>query len=909
MDQTDVDYMVNLLEQHVRNGRSIEESVAEILRNPWGAPPRSVIDAAVDIYHHKAQLSMSYGTAESIQEYEIQTGAWYTGPDFDTARYWPHVRNQIEEKIGDAVDQVDKASTQVMASLRPPFTEEFDTRGLVLGYVQSGKTTNFLSVIAKAADVGYRLIIVLTGITESLRSQTQKRIEEQLVSGTTGWHKLTNENADFTGRQETTGENAQTILSNPHSRVLAVSKKNVTVLKKLNDFIIQAGNEVNSQCPILIIDDEADQASISVSKDPDTDPSAINSQIRQLLRHQKTAYIAYTATPFANILVNPNNFEDIYPRDFIHVLPKPEGYFGTEDLFGREPHFGEDTEENTERDMIRLIPDDESDALRPPRKRKGAETVWDPYIPQSLTDAIRWFILATAARRARGQNSHSSMLIHTAMLRDAHTATAELLDPLVKNLKKDFAAGTSLSTWKELWDFEASLVSASEFGNPDQKFEEVAKYLQRVFDELTIAVDHHQSSSRLSYDSEEPLTVIAIGGNTLSRGLTLEGLVCSYFVRNATVYDTLLQMGRWFGFRHGYEDLPRIWLTEELTTWFHELSKVELDLRQDFSRYAREGLTPLEFQARIRVTPGLEVTNRAKQRNIKSATVSFSGQKVQTILFKHKDLDWLSHNIEATRRLVTDLNLRQLPTRENSNGTLVYRRVPTDSILTFLKDYHIHESSSLGALGASSLIKYIENEVASKSIREWSISFYGKRAGGTDNEIPTVDLGLGRPLTLISRSRMATSREDTANIKTLVGSLDRLNDAGLSADQLSRITAKVDGDPRSREQIILDAHATYLGSDVGHLAIYAIDKDSKTSQPSDYKKPDGTSITPINRRKHLEAVEHMIGIGIYFPESIRLDGSVEYVSAIEPDAETLARYHDAEDEVERFRAQANKAGI
>lgn len=905
MNEANVNYMVDQLEQNVRSGRSVEESVAEILRNPWGAPPQEVIDAAVEIFHHKAQLIMSYGTAESIQEYEIKTGAWYTGPDIDTARYWPHVREQIEAKIGDAVEQVDKASTQVVASLRPPFTDSFDTRGLVLGYVQSGKTTNFLSVIAKAADVGYRLIIVLTGITESLRSQTQSRIEEQLVRGTAGWHKLTSENTDFTGHQETTGDNAQTILSNPHTRVLAVSKKNVTVLKKLNRFIIQAGEEVSSQCPILIIDDEADQASISVSKDPDMDPSAINAQIRQLLSHKKTAYIAYTATPFANILVNPNNMEDIYPRDFIHVLPKPKGYFGTEALFGEEPRFGEEDEVANERDMIRLIPKEEADALRPPRKKKGQETLWSPYVPSSLSDAIKWFILATAARRARNQNSHSSMLIHTAMLRDVHTATAELIEPIVIKLKQNLEAGHSWQEWKNLWEFESSAVSADDFGYENQRFEDIADFLPRVFDELTIAVDNYQSTSRLSYDGDSPLTVIAIGGNTLSRGLTLEGLICSYFVRNATVYDTLLQMGRWFGFRHGYEDLPRIWLTEELANWFQELSKVELDLRQDFSRYAKEGLSPLEFQARIRLTPGLEVTNRAKQQNVKAATVSFSGQKVQTILFKHKNKDWLSHNIDATKRLVTDLNLRQLPVLENRNGTVVYRHVPTESVLHFLNDYKIHESSALGALGSRSLIKYIENEAKAKSIREWSISFYGKQVSGKDKSSKTIDLGLLKPLHLISRSQMQNSRQDTANIKTLVGSLDRLNDAGLNSEQIKRVTEMVDGDPRSREQVILEAHATYLGSDVGHLAIYAIDQDSKTTQPSDYKKPNGETIEGIHRRKHLKADDHLIGIGLFFPESIRKDGGVDYVSAIEPDEETMARYADAIEEEERLKAQEN----
>src|SRR5699024_778538 len=503
-------------------------------------------------------------------------------------------------------------------------------------------------VMAKAADVGYRFFIVLTGTTESLRSQTQARIEDQLLNGTPNWYQLTTVDDDFKDSQRTNRTNAASYLAGSDNRVIAVVKKNVAVLRKLNAFIKSAGVHAD-KCPILIIDDEADQASISVSKDPDANPSAINAQIRELLDNKKAAYVAYTATPFANILVNPNTYDDIYPRDFIHVLPKPEGYFGTEAIFGVNSPHGEDFEESDGLNMIRRVEDADAEALRPPTKKRGQEVEWNPYIPDSLKMAVRWFIIATAARRARGTNAHSSMLIHTAMKTDAHEETKRLLEPAIKKLKQDFY--TDQTDWEGQWDEESATVRAEQFGNPVQSFAEIAEYIPLVFEELKLIVDNSRSDERLEYNDENPATVIVIGANTLSRGLTLEGLICSYFVRNATAYDTLLQMGRWFGFRNGYQDLPRIWLTQDLEYWFQELSLVELDLRQDFSRFARENITPLDFIPRIRATPGIEVTNRAKQQHMTKAEVSFSGQRVQTILFNHKDKQWLAENIDAAKRL------------------------------------------------------------------------------------------------------------------------------------------------------------------------------------------------------------------------------------------------------------------
>lgn len=893
-----VEYILGQLERDAAAGLTPDASVRRMNQSPFGKPDDASIGAALDIFRSKTKLIIDLETAETITSRERKSGSWYTGADRTDAVYWPPLKKVIEANIGDAVQQVDEASSQVIASLRPSGESEIDVRGLVLGYVQSGKTTNFLSVIAKAADIGYRFFIVLTGITESLRSQTQSRIESQLIANTPNWYTLTKvdrdfrEDAYFTEKVE--HSNASTLLSNAAGggpKLLAVVKKNVSVLRKLNDFIRSAGVSAQ-QCPILIIDDEADQASINVAKDTDRDPSAINGQLQQLLRNQKTAYVAYTATPFANILVNPNDTGDIYPRDFIHVLPKPKGYFGTEQIFGVETDTGEFTESDGI-DIIREIPDLDAEDLRPPAKKRGAPAEpWDPTIPDSLVEAVRWFILASAARRRRGSTSHSSMLIHTAMTTRAHEATSDLLKPELERLEKEFKENPDV--WETVWARESARVDATEFDNEKHSFAELEPAIRDVFAEVKIIVDNSKSEERLDYATENPSTVIAIGGNTLSRGLTLEGLVCSYFIRNSTTYDTLLQMGRWFGFKNGYQDLQRIWMTDDLVQAFSGLSLVELDLRKDFSRYAREQIDPMDFQARIRLHPGLEVTNRAKQRHMKKASVSFSGRKVQTILFNHKDPQWLKNNIDAARSLAEDLQVRQCPKVEAPNGTVVFRGVSADSILKFLENYKIQEDAQLGANNAQALASYIAMEKETRSINEWSVSFFGRKDSTTGR---TIDLSLGRDLNLITRSQMLNSKPGIANIKTLVGPMDRLNDALLDKEQRRAITEKVKSDPRASEKIYIEAHDKYRGSDVGHLVIYAIDKDSETRQSDNYSGPDGKVLSLKSRRKNLDAVDHVIGIGFFFPESGNPAGSVEYVCAIEPDEDTQARIADAEEDL------------
>ena len=341
---------------------------------------------------------------------------WLSELDRSDWHYWPTLRQYLITNKNwplDSVRSLDDASDRILRQLEAPDTDNFDTRGLVLGYVQSGKTANYTATIAKAADAGFRVFIVLTGIDNGLRKQTNRRLKRELVGGLNlrggsvapppiglRWHEFTTdtEHGDF---QPGNANHAALQGSQP---VLLVVKKNGHVLRRLLQWLDNASEDVLARVPLLMIDDEADQASVDtkgtpaqrLDDDPDLkleDPSVINQLIRGLLmRFRRRAYIAYTATPFANILIPANAThehagDDLYPRDFIIDLPKPRGYFGAEELFGRLDADAGDAEYGL--DVIRHIPDEDVVLLQ-----SGS-------VPASLQCAVQDFLLAGAAKAAR----------------------------------------------------------------------------------------------------------------------------------------------------------------------------------------------------------------------------------------------------------------------------------------------------------------------------------------------------------------------------------------------------------------------------------------------------------------------------------------------------------------------------
>ncbi|MGW1050994.1 Z1 domain-containing protein [Streptomyces sp. NPDC001118] len=762
---------------------------------------------------------------------------WYTGPQ-ERDKCWPAIVEMLR-KDGwpdePAIRNLDDSSTRVVSLLNHPKEKSFSTRGLVVGYVQSGKTTNFTSVMAKAADRGYKLFIVLAGIHNGLRRQTQARLVQQLVEpNPTLWSQLTGLDRDFTPQENP----ASYFGKSNKTHVLCVVKKNAAVLRKLAQWLGKAADYLQD-CPALIIDDEADQATVATK--------SINPLILNIMSSlPRSAYVGYTASPFANLLIDPSA-EDLYPRDFVVNLPKPEGHFGTEVLFGRYALDGEDPEQVDDGyDMIRSVPDDDVACVRP-ETRADVEG-FEPVITDTLRRAVEYFWLATAARRVRRRgNQHSTMLIHTSVNTAVHNSFKRPLEHLLGRAAQSLGDMGFLSRLRDLWEEETTRVSAEEFGEKTVAFDDLASELPGVLRSCRIIMDNSSSEDRLDYENG-PVVAIAVGGNTLSRGLTLEGLSVSYFVRAVSAYDTLLQMGRWFGFRNGYADLPRIWMTDELAEWFRHLATVETEMRRDIDKYMTEAETPLTFAVRLRTHPALRVTAAAKMRDAVVAASAYGGTRVQTHYFR-TDAEWLRGNIAAARDLVAASLSNAVRIQDRtSEGRYVFRDVPHDVVTDFLATYKFHAKSPEN--DADLIIGYIQKRIrTADSLRRWNVAIVGNPTG------EPFTFGQGVSVGLNTRARLDVSNPDPdfADIKTLMSRRDAAVD--------------LDGDTANlNEQGIKDKRRELL-PDTGLLVLYPIDK---ISAPSPTKK----------RRAPLNAEDHVMGVGLVFPEPRHGDSTVEkYVSA------------------------------
>ncbi len=774
------------------------------------------------------------------------------------SRYWPEFLGNVLDSLPtadaeDAGKEVDAATSRILDLTGPPGAASIQTRGLVLGYVQSGKTTNFMGLAAKAADAGYRLFVVLSGVTDNLRSQTQARVEQILVGHhPERWHLLTDVDSDFNRRG-----NAANLLSDLNQRLIAVVKKNPYRLRRLLEWLTSASSEVLKGVPILLIDDEADQASLDVGAKGRT--SRINGLIRQILSVPKAAYVAYTATPFANLLINPKDYEGLYPRDFVVELDQPASYFGPDRLFGRERLSDAEPEAVTDGlDVVRIIDSSETRLVAPPPGR-GAVYGWEPAVAPSLAEAVDWFLIATAARRARSRVvEDSTMLVHTSMLAEAHHRLKLPLEEYVKGTRDMWAAADAATRTRleALWSKESERLPASDVGLKSVAWGAVAECIGDVLEKTRVIVDNYTSSDRLIYKRDDPATVIVVGGNTLSRGLTLEGLVSSYFVRSASAYDTLLQMGRWFGYRRGYEDLPRIWTTEELAQWFADVATVEEEIRRQIRSFPPD-VTPGQLGIMIRCHPSMTITSAAKMRDAIDAAISFSQQREQTILFNHKDSGWLQHNISAAKRLVE--TARQVGNLEDnlSRGRTVVKGVPASAILAFLDEYRMHPRAF--RLRPDLLKGYIQNQVRQGYLQSWNIVLFENPRRSAVN----LDIGFDRGIRTIERSRLK-KYEAYANIKALVSTIDRVADLGLGPAEVRAAGADPTDDSslaRYREDIV---------GNVGMLGLYPIDKDSQPGDPS----------TPGQRetRVALDAENHVIGVALYFPKA-RGEDSLQYKTA------------------------------
>jgi hypothetical protein len=862
------------------------ENYLRVLRVHMDALNQSVEDALANIpaeHREAVRARFEEEVAQPIRLAGVLSGTggpreWFEHWDPSTGYYWRRLRTYLLDRVGRTnaeVESLDDSTDRVLSHLddpRPGGPAEFQTRGLVLGHVQSGKTANYSALIAKAADLGYKLVIVLSGIDNGLRQQTQRRLNRELgLRRNEGvgepepgmrWIALTTAELGGDFQPGTVGHNV--LQGNEH--VLAVIKKNATVLRRFIEWI---GEGVPAALPVLVVDDEADQASINTGGnrpmrdegDPpqeEIEPSVINGLIRQLLQSfRRVAYVAYTATPFANILINHEAidrevWEDLYPKHFIVNLPRLPGYVGAERLFGRDPLPGDEPAGIDGLDVVRTVSEVDRAAVVP---GAGQADVFQPEMCESLRAAFLDFILAVAARAQRtGADHPASMLIHTSHRTLIQNRMGDLAREHVTVLRQQwrYDRGSIRPDLERRWETDFRRVIASVDVTRDVPFAAIEENIDRLFrDPLRVTVLNSASTDVLDYEAEPNLKAILIGGNRLSRGLTLEGLVVSYYVRNAGTFDTLLQMGRWFGYRESYVDLTRLWTTADLQERFSSVALAEEELRREAERYQHEHLTPVDFGLKIRAHPAMLVTATNKMGAARQISQSYAGHMLQTITFRLDDREWLEANLNAARAFLGKLG-RPSTVQDNR---YIWDRASAGDVDEFLADYAIDPRSTF--MDGRAIRQYISKQNEQDELIRWKVAVISQ-GSATDKE----NLNIARipEINTISRTR---ERINPRSIKALVNPATAGGRPGAGDEEIGLNEAQIDRARLNTRTGVFDTLGKALRAErdpqEGLLLLYPISRFSTPRGNSDvrmalFENPERDGCT-------------VIGIALVFPAS------------------------------------------
>jgi len=636
----------------------------------------------------------------------------------------------------------------------------FDKKGLVVGQVQSGKTSNYTGLICKAADAGYKLIIVLAGIHNNLRSQTQLRLDEGFLGFDTQFERAFRENNHWIGvgriDQNSIAHSLTSSLSdfnvgaanaiginfNTNEPIIAVVKKNGRILDRLLQWLTAQAIEVDGRRVIrnkslLLIDDEADNASIN-TRPEDDGTTRINGLIRDIIRlFDKSGYVGYTATPFANLFI-PIQEDELFPRDFIINLPAPSNYIGPDKVFGFQL-VEEDELSDTVLPIVRRIDDFQNFV---PNGHRSTEAL-PQNAPESLLLAIKSFIITCAIRRLRGQeNVHNSMLIHVSRFvnwqRQIRDIVQNVFDFYRRGIEMNIpsvieeirhAFETDTETYKS-YPTTSQLILDSHLAEIDPNIQvhtwkEVLPHLNNAASRIQVREINGGSADALNYfDDKNGLSVIAIGGDKLSRGLTLEGLSVSYYLRASRMYDTLMQMGRWFGYRPGYVDLCRLFTSRELNEWFCHIALASEELRNEFD-YMTDvaGSTPEQYALRVRTHPGvLQISASNKIRRAEEVRISWSGRLIESYeLSKRPEI--IDDNLKNSVTFINSLGNNF----ERDSNYYLWRNINIDIVKQFLSGFELYDN--LKSAAPQNLIKFIDFKYQNNELQSWNIGLITKQQG------------------------------------------------------------------------------------------------------------------------------------------------------------------------------------
>jgi hypothetical protein len=852
---------------------------------------------------------------------------WIDNEDRTTWASWPwlelYLRHRLRRPVS-VVQELDRSTDRILDLLGDPKRNGlWDRRGLVVGHVQSGKTQHYTALAAKAIDAGYKVVIILTGIHENLRMQTQERIEECITGKNSrdSWNPFGIRS--FQGTYHADGRPANllpeidtmtSVAKDYNTNIIEgvnfalgntpkifVIKKNASILKNLLRTLRGPDNNLTCQkAPVLVIDDEADHSSINTGN-LDEDPKTINRRIRELLWCcDKVAFVGYTATPYANIFMDEDlggleksetrkiddHGYDLFPRAFIRSNKAPSNYIGPDVVFG---HDGDETVGIAEVSPLPMkVAAEDADVWLPPGHKKQFQVTAN--LPGSLRTALKCFVLSVAARMALGQEtSHCSMLVHVTRFIDVQNQVMKLIEAHMNSVA-NLIVGASpqermalRQEFRDLWEnefvsnFPAFLAHPSQINDPPvlPGWDEVDALINSALERISVALVNSNNKQGLDYanNQDDGLIVIAIGGDRLSRGLTLEGLTVSYFLRGARAYDTLMQMGRWFGYRPGYAHLCRVFAPLSVITYFRTIVLATEELRREFDMMSYLKKTPIDYGLRIREPRGdLLVTALNKMRRGETVRIHFARSLISSLDIKETDLD---SNYKAFQELVTNLgNNHGIPLVVNAEGNVkpdgsgrIWKDVPWEDVAPFFAQYNATVNTCLDratATGRSLMHNYIDLVTPKGDLVKWTVAVIGSNRGL--RKVAAMDddfFAVSRNRSMNDPRNEQPLYSDRVTFKGVAAGVDESID--LSDDQ--RRKAKEDRDASGDKLRLASIYRGMRPSTHGLLLIYPI----IPATPEAPKKSGNADKAYL-----WEDRDPVIGIGVSLPESAH-DKGCDYV--------------------------------
>lgn len=682
-----------------------------------------------------------------IADQTIQT--WLDSSKKDiTWTHWNAYENMLKKQARS--EETIKANEDVIDAVldysgNPKIGGTWARKGLVMGNVQSGKTQNYIGLINKAIDSGYKTIILLGGHLNDLRKQTQERVDEGVLgreskhiiefkkektvpigvgefginnvnSGTTTMGDFTKSFADKLGFSLTG--------SDP---VIFTIKKHSGMMKRLYEWVsdhhyLDVKSNVKLDGPLLLIDDEADYATVNTKHHKD-EITSTNEGIRKLLSlFRRSSYIGYTATPFANIFIDPDESsysdeDDLFPSNFMVKIPAPNNYLGQNFYFNGTSKA--------------IVPLEENNSLYELKKTDEIN-----YIPESLKKAVRGFVLVCAIRSLRGDSTaHNSMLVNVSHLKIHQNKLEFYIKEYFDELRKAYISYKGLGVIgvrsnNILNELESTFYSLFDC---DEEYKDVFELLTSSFDKIKVwAVNQSNGANEkvLDYSKsrDEGLNVIVIGGHKLSRGLTLEGLSISYFTRNSKAYDTLMQMCRWFGYRPKYDDLCKLFISNESEYWYSFISEAIDELYLELGIMRDRGQTPKEFGLKVREHPGaMIITAKNKMGASVSETRSQDlwGQILRRFRFKN-DNKSNDFNLKYAEEFINRLSANRKNEKGENTTSVIFNDVDYEDVITFIEKIDLPEDD----VGNKALIHQLKGMMKETGIPKFKVALFNQKSIG-----------------------------------------------------------------------------------------------------------------------------------------------------------------------------------